>query len=59
MKMKRVSIDLTPETFRKLKIYCAERGKKMSDVLRVVIDKLLKGKPDGIGNGRTGSDGNI
>jgi predicted DNA binding CopG/RHH family protein len=38
-KMKRLTIDLPESLHRRVKIGCAERGEKMADVIRELLEK--------------------
>lgn len=40
--MKRFTVDLPDEFHRQLKIYCAENGLKMADILRKLVEDFLK-----------------
>jgi metal-responsive CopG/Arc/MetJ family transcriptional regulator len=40
--MKRFTVDLLEELHRQLKIYCAENGLKMADVIRKLVEDFLK-----------------
>lgn len=40
--MKRFTLDLPEEFHRQLKIYCAENGLKMADVIRKLVEDFLK-----------------
>ncbi len=41
----RITLDLDPEMHRFLKVYAAERGLKVSDVLRQLIESLKGSQP--------------
>ena len=41
----RITLDLDPEMHRFLKVYAAERGLKVSDVLRQLIESLQGSQP--------------
>jgi plasmid stability protein len=45
--MKRITIDLPDEIYRELKIRCATANISMSDVVRELLIKVLKGKSMG------------
>ena len=42
--MKRITIDLPDEIYKELKIRCATANISMSDVVRELLGKILKGK---------------
>ena len=42
-KTKRLTIDLPESLHRRVKVGCAERGEKMADVIRVLLEKEFPG----------------
>ena len=40
--MRRISVDLDEDTFKRLSMKCVEMGKKKTEIIRELIDKWLQ-----------------